>query len=79
MLDMDETATSNQKETNVAEHVKDFKLMLKQVCIIRLYTNKKQRLTGLCTAVSNVSSNRCKSDCRSRGHKFDPGPVPYFC
>ena len=37
MLDMDETATSNQKETNVAEHVKDFKLMLKQVCIIRLY------------------------------------------
>ena len=19
-----------------------------------------------------------ESDCRSRGHKFDPGPVPYF-
>ena len=19
------------------------------------------------------------TDCRSRGHKFDPGPVPYFC
>ena len=35
MLDMDETATLNQKETNVAEHVKDFKLMFKQVCIIR--------------------------------------------
>ena len=35
--DMDETATSNQKETNVAEHVKDFKLMFNQVCIIRLY------------------------------------------
>ena len=75
---MDETATSNQKETNVAEHVKDFKLMLKQVCIIRFYTNKKQRLTGLRTAVGNVFSNRWESDCRSRGHKFDPGPVPYF-
>ena len=22
--------------------------------------------------------NRCESDCRSRGHEFDPGPVPYF-
>ena len=28
--------------------------------------------TGPCSAVGNVS------DCRSRGHKFDPSPVPYF-
>ena len=28
--------------------------------------------------VSNVSGNRCESDSRSRGRKFDPGPVPYF-
>ena len=26
----------------------------------------------------NVSGNRCESDCSSRGHKFDPGPLPYF-
>ena len=26
-----------------------------------------------CSTVCNMS------DCRSRGHKFDPGPVPYFC
>ena len=25
-----------------------------------------------------MSNYRCVSDCRSRGHKFDPGPVPYF-
>ena len=29
-------------------------------------------------AVGNMSGNRCQSDCRSRGRKFDPGPVPYF-
>ena len=34
--------------------------------------------TGLRSAVSNVSGNRCESDCRSRGREFDPGPVPYF-
>ena len=28
--------------------------------------------------VGNVSDNRCESDCRSRGHKFDPCPVPYL-
>ena len=32
-----------------------------------------------CSAVGNVSGNRCESDCRSRGREFDPGPVPYFC
>ena len=30
------------------------------------------------SAVGNVSGNRCESDCRSRGRKFDHGPVPYF-
>ena len=34
--------------------------------------------TGPRRAVSNVSGYRCESDCRSRGCKFDPGPVPYF-
>ena len=28
-------------------------------------------------AVGNVSEYRCVSDCRSRGRKFDPDPVPY--
>ena len=28
--------------------------------------------------VRNVSGYRCVSDCRSRGHEFNPGPVPYF-
>ena len=27
---------------------------------------------------SVVSGYRCESDCRSRGCKFDPGPVIYF-
>ena len=31
------------------------------------------------SAVGNVSGNRWVSNCRSRGHKFDPGLVPYFC
>ena len=30
------------------------------------------------SAVGNVSGNRCKSDCRSRGQEFHPGGVPYF-
>ena len=35
-------------------------------------------LTGLRSAVGNVSGYRCVSDCRYRGREFDPGPVPYF-
>ena len=35
--------------------------------------------TGPRSAVDNVSGNRCESDCRSRGHEFDPGPVPNSC
>ena len=34
--------------------------------------------TGPRSAVGNMSGNRCESDSRSRGHEFDPGPVPYF-
>ena len=29
--------------------------------------------TGPRSAVGNVSGYRCVSDCRSRGHEFDPG------
>ena len=35
-------------------------------------------LESLRNAIRNVSGNRCESDCRSRGHEFDHGPVPYF-
>ena len=35
------------------------------------------KYTGPRSEVGNVSGNRCKSDCRSRGGKFDPGQVPY--
>ena len=31
------------------------------------------------SAVGNVFEYRFASDCRSRGHMFDPGPVPYCC
>ena len=30
------------------------------------------------STVGNMSGNRCKSDCRSRGREFDPDPVSYF-
>ena len=36
------------------------------------------RGTGPRSAVGNVSGYSCVSDCRSRGRKFDPGPVLYF-
>ena len=36
------------------------------------------RQTGPRSAVSKVSGYRCETDCRSRGHEFDPRPVPYF-
>ena len=35
-------------------------------------------ITGPCSAVGNVSGNRCESDCRSKGREFDPVPFPYF-
>ena len=40
-------------------------------------TTKQERAKGE-SAVSNVSGNRCESDCRSRCCRFDPGTVPYF-
>ena len=36
------------------------------------------KFTGPRSAVGHVSGYRCEADCRSRGRKFDPGPVPYF-
>ena len=35
-------------------------------------------MTGPRSALSNVSGYSGLSDCRSRGRKFDPSPVPYF-
>ena len=43
-----------------------------------LYCTVQTNLTGPCSAVDNVSGNRCESDFRSRGRKFDPGPVTHF-
>ena len=34
--------------------------------------------TGLRSTVGNVSDCRFMSEFRSRGHKFNPGPVPYI-
>ena len=48
-------------------------------CILMNKCNKDGIVyTRLRSAVGNVSGYRCVSDCRSRGRKFDPGPVPYF-
>ena len=35
-------------------------------------------ITGPLSAFGNVSGNTCKSDCRSRGCEYDPGPVHTF-
>ena len=40
--------------------------------------NKLPLFTGSRSTVGNVSGNRCESNCRSRGHELDHGPVPYF-
>ena len=42
------------------------------------YYRIKGHISGPYSAVGNMSGYRCVSDCRSRGRKFDPGPVPYF-
>ena len=34
--------------------------------------------TGPRSAVGNVLGNRCESDCKHRGRKLDPSPVPNF-
>ena len=47
-------------------------------CTILICVSYKQVYTGPRSAVGNVSGNRCESDCRSRGRKFDPATVPYF-
>ena len=38
----------------------------------------QSKLTGLRSAVGNMSGYRCVSDCRSRGREFNLGPVQYF-
>ena len=60
-------------------------LFINEISVIRFLiiswyslSSNKLLLAGLRTAVGNVSGYRCESDCRSRGRKFDPGPVPYF-
>ena len=45
---------------------------------ILLYLKLHIYLAGPRSAVGNVSGYRCVSDCRSRGRKFDPGPVHTF-
>ena len=45
--------------------------------LVSLYGNCIKK-TGPRSAVGNVSGYRCEADCRSRGRKFDPIPVPYF-
>ena len=51
---------------------------------IKNQTNKTDRSfgnngrTGPHSADCKVFDYRCVSDCRSRGHEFDPSPVPYF-
>ena len=62
---------------------------LRTMFCFMVFIRRKTTITGrnaltfhLCmgprSAVSNVSGNRCESDCISRGREFDPGPVPYF-
>ena len=42
------------------------------------HTSHQTNFTGPHSSAGNLSSNRCESDCRSRGRKFDPGQVPYI-
>ena len=46
--------------------------------IASIFISFPQLIIGPRSAVGNVSGYRCVSDCRFRGHEFDPGPVPYF-
>ena len=46
--------------------------------LLSIGISQNMACTGPRSAVGNVSSYRCVSDCRSRGREFDPGPVPYF-
>ena len=48
------------------------------ICLLgpRPIDPKQRIITGLRSAVSNVSGNRFESDCRSRDREVDPGPVP---
>ena len=57
---------------------KNFCSRTSDTLITNLTLNIQANITGPCSAVGNVSGNCCESDCRSTGHEFGPGPVPYF-
>ena len=68
--------------THTFETLEQLKTSQASTDTINFYKNMVRpnikKLTGPCSAVSNMSGYRCVSDCRSRGSEFDPGPVPYF-
>ena len=54
-------------------------LCAKLTKFIHLQINSYTKIfTGPLSIVGNLSGHRCVSDCRSRGHEFDPCWVPYF-
>ena len=52
--------------------------ILKTKNLVHLYVDSADTDTRPCSAVGNMSGCRYVSDYRSRGHKFDPGPVTLF-
>ena len=38
----------------------------------------KSHVTGPHSTVGNMSGYICESDCRSKGHEFDPSPIHTF-
>ena len=44
--------------------------------ILVLFQGDRSLLAGLSSAVGNMSDCGYISDCRSRGHEFDPGSIP---
>ena len=75
-----ESITGEERDT--ASFMKMMRLF-NEVCatsMLSLYFLKMHSMSheGPRSAVGNISGNRCESDCRSRGRKLYPGPVPYF-
>ena len=73
------TSTYIQESVSVPEHDKVYcmsKVNLNTIELQSFFYN----LVRPRSAVGNVSGYICVrvSDCRSRGHEFDPGPVSYF-
>ena len=71
-----------QEKLNVAlkrnEHLTEVSTLMCHTCTVDVLRFQILLATGLSSAVSNVSGYRGMSDCRSRGRKFDPGPVTFF-